>query len=155
MPSLPVTHFAPDNAQFCPAGFRQNAQGKGSAEGSKKEQDKFRPHICPQCKQVNFEQKGTRGVADEGTAETPRWGGYPPDWVGQASRPAIRRPHSPRAEPRHPLPLKGCKSAIQRKAPHAEFAPLKQRKDPWQRGLRIAPVFSKKRDTGMAHKICV
>ena len=29
----------------------------------------------------------------QGTAEVPRWGGCPPLWVGQASRPAIRRPH--------------------------------------------------------------
>ena len=69
----------------------------------------------------------------KGTAETPRWGGCPPIWVGQASRPAIRRPHSPGRCPGIPLPLKGCKSAIQRRAPHAEFAPLKQRKEPCQR----------------------
>ena len=40
MPSLLVILAAPDNAQFCLAKLRQNAQGKGSAEGSKKEQDK-------------------------------------------------------------------------------------------------------------------
>ena len=40
--SLPVTLSAPDSTQFCLAVLRQNAQGKGSAEGSKKEQDKRR-----------------------------------------------------------------------------------------------------------------
>ena len=32
----------PVSARFCLAGLRQNAQGEGSAEGSKKEQDKRR-----------------------------------------------------------------------------------------------------------------
>ena len=36
----PGDAFAPDSARFCLAGLRQNAQGKGRAEGSKKEQDK-------------------------------------------------------------------------------------------------------------------
>ena len=41
MPSLPVTPSLPGCAQFCLAGLRRNAQGKGKAEGSKKEQDKL------------------------------------------------------------------------------------------------------------------
>ena len=56
------------------------------------------------------------------------------------------------ALPQHPLPLKGCKSAIQRKAPHAKFASLKQRKGPWQRGLRIAPVSTKNKAADSAQK---
>ena len=40
MTGLPVTLSAPDSARFCLVGLRQNAQGRGSAEGSKKEQDK-------------------------------------------------------------------------------------------------------------------
>ena len=39
-PSLSVTHSAPDSVQFCLVGSRQNAQGEGNTEGSKKEQDK-------------------------------------------------------------------------------------------------------------------
>ena len=39
----PLSVFStPVSAQFCLAELRQNAQGKGSAEGSKKEQDKRR-----------------------------------------------------------------------------------------------------------------
>ena len=41
MLSLPAAFFAPDSARFCLARFQQNAQGKGNAEGSKKEQDKL------------------------------------------------------------------------------------------------------------------
>ena len=39
-PILLVTLSAHDSARFCLAGPRQNAQGKGSTEGLKKEQDK-------------------------------------------------------------------------------------------------------------------
>ena len=42
IPPPPSDTSAPDGAQFCLAGLQQNAQGKGSAEGSKKEQDKRR-----------------------------------------------------------------------------------------------------------------
>ena len=41
-PSLPVTLSASGSTQFCLAGPRQNAQGEGNTEGSKKEQDKRR-----------------------------------------------------------------------------------------------------------------
>ena len=37
-PSLPVARSVSDYARFCLTGLRQNAQGKGSAEGLKKEQ---------------------------------------------------------------------------------------------------------------------
>ena len=41
-PSLPVTLSAPNNTPSCLTVLWQNAQGKGSAESSKKEQDKRR-----------------------------------------------------------------------------------------------------------------
>ena len=39
-PSLTVALSVPNSVRFCIAGLQQNAQGKGNAEGSKKEQDK-------------------------------------------------------------------------------------------------------------------
>ena len=98
----------------------------------------------------------TWATSARGTAETPRWGGCPPIWVGQASRPAIRRPHSPGRCPGIPLSLKGCKSAIQRKAPHTDFAPPKQRKEPCQRGVcELHQCFQRKGTPAWRKKICV
>ena len=62
------------------------------------------PHRSPQCGQPRHRAVGAPG---EGSAETPRWGGCLPFRVGQASRPAIRRPHSPGPCPGTPLPPKG------------------------------------------------
>ena len=58
---------------------------------------------------VRTAPRSTVGTPGEGTAETPRWGGCLPFWVGQASRPAIRRPHPPGLCPGTPYPLKGEK----------------------------------------------
>ena len=44
-PSLPAAFSGPDSARFYLIWLRQNAQGKGSAEGSKKKLDKFSPHL--------------------------------------------------------------------------------------------------------------
>ena len=56
---------------------------------------------------VIWPRYSTVGVPGKDNAETPRWGGCLPFWVGQASRPAIRRPHSPGPCPGTPLPPKG------------------------------------------------
>ena len=78
----------------------------------------------------------------------------PPIAIQEISKGYQRQKTNLRRAPAPPAP-KGGTRAVQRKAPDAELAMLKQRKNPWQRGLRIAPVFSKKRNTSMAQKICV
>ena len=56
---------------------------------------------------ATWPRRSAAGAPGEGNAEAPRWGGCLPFWVGQASRPAIRRPHSPGLRPGTPYPLKG------------------------------------------------
>jgi len=110
----------PLQPRFRQFGLRQNAQGKGRAEGSIFQRDKFWDTSARSAdSQINafcavgrtdpghrrdapLERKPTR--LGGGTAETLRWSGSPPAWVGQASRPAIRRPHSPGRCPGTPCP---------------------------------------------------
>ena len=49
------------------------------------------------------------------------------------------------ALPQHPLPLKGSKSAVQRKAPPRKICAAETKKRPVAKRLRIAPVYTKKR----------
>lgn len=52
-PSPPVTLSPHSQQTFRGVHVRQNAQGRGNAEGSKKEQDKLEPHL-PAVRSVTF-----------------------------------------------------------------------------------------------------
>ena len=81
--------------------LRQNAQVKSRAEGSKRKRDKL-PHNLPAVRTVTLQARRERPARVAQRA--PRRGGCPPSWVGQASRLAIRRPHSPGRSPGTPCP---------------------------------------------------
>ncbi len=107
---------------FGGSGFGKSAQSQGSAEGLKEGLDKFWDTSARSAdSQINaFLCRGRIGPGHRRDAPL----GRKPTLLGGAS---IASGYTPSALagalPRHPLPLKGCKSAIQRKIPQAELAP--------------------------------
>lgn len=85
-------------------------------------------HIYPQCGQLLC---GPKEAPGKGSAETPRWGGIPPKWVGASIASSYTPSALAGAWPRHPLPLtlllKGRKSSVQKNGQQAESAPQKIR----------------------------
>ena len=92
-------------------------------------------HICPQCGQSLC---GPKEAPGKGSAETLRWGECPPIWVGQASRPAIRRPHSPGRCPVPPAP-KGEKKCNSERRTTSKICAAVNKKEP----VRPKPFSSK------------
>ena len=109
--------------------FRQNAQCKGRAEGSKKEPDKFRPHLSV-VRTGTMHTEKCSGSAGSGQCRNAPLGRMPTLW----GRISIASGYTPSALagalPRHPLPLKARKVRYRRRGPLQNLHRSKQKENP-------------------------